>query len=111
MVSGGAALSGEVFRFMNAIGFICIQGYGLTETSPVIAVQTPGEMRPGSAGKPLSNVEVAIAEDREILTRGPHVMLGYYNNPEMTREAKIGRASCREREERSAGDVSVKADV
>ncbi|HLR89855.1 MAG TPA: long-chain fatty acid--CoA ligase [Balneolaceae bacterium] len=87
MVSGGAALSGEVFRFMNAIGFICIQGYGLTETSPVIAVQTPGEMRPGSAGKPLSNVEVTIAEDREILTRGPHVMLGYYNNPEMTREA------------------------
>src|SRR5690625_7723043 len=53
----------------------------------VSEVQTSGEMRKGSAGKPLSNVKVTIEEDREILTRGPHVKLGYYNNPEMTREA------------------------
>lgn len=86
MVSGGAALSPEVFKFMNAIGFNCVQGYGLTETSPVITVQTPGEMRVGSSGKPLRNVQVKIAEDKEILTKGPHVMKGYYKNEEKTKE-------------------------
>ena len=86
MVSGGAALSPEVFKFMNAIGFNCVQGYGLTETSPVITVQTPGEMRIGSSGKALRNVQVKIAEDKEVLTKGPHVMKGYYKNEEKTRE-------------------------
>lgn len=86
MVSGGAALSPEVFKFINAIGFNCVQGYGLTETSPVITVQTPGEMRVGSSGKPLRNVQVRIAEDKEILTKGPHVMRGYYKNEEKTKE-------------------------
>lgn len=86
VVSGGAALSADVFKFMNAIGFICVQGYGLTETSPVITVQTPGDMRIGSSGKALRNVEVKIAEDGEILTRGPHVMKGYYKNDEQTNE-------------------------
>lgn len=86
MVSGGAALSPEVFKFMNAIGFNCVQGYGLTETSPVITVQTPGEMRIGSSGKPLRNVQVKIADDKEVLTKGPHVMKGYYKNEEKTKE-------------------------
>ncbi len=86
MVSGGAALSPEIFKFMNAIGFICVQGYGLTETSPVITVQSPGAMRIGSSGKPLRDVEVKIADDGEILSRGPHIMKGYYKNQEQTKE-------------------------
>lgn len=87
VVSGGAALSPEVFKFMNAIGLICVQGYGLTETSPVITVQNPGEMRVGSSGKALRDVEIKIAEDGEILARGPNIMQGYYNNKEKTEEA------------------------
>jgi len=86
VVSGGAALSPEVFRFMNAIGIVCVQGYGLTETSPVISVQTPGSMRVGTSGKPLEDVEVKIADDKEILVRGPNVMKGYYKLPEQTQE-------------------------
>jgi len=86
VVSGGAALSPEVFRFMNAIGIICVQGYGLTETSPVISVQTPGSMRVGTSGKPLADVDVKIADDKEILVRGPNIMKGYYKLPEQTKE-------------------------
>ncbi|MEX2456197.1 MAG: long-chain fatty acid--CoA ligase, partial [Balneolaceae bacterium] len=86
MVSGGAALSPEVFKFMNAIGIICVQGYGLTETSPVITVQTAETLRIGSSGKALKNVEIKISEDKEILTKGPHVMKGYYRLPDKTAE-------------------------
>ncbi|TVR15945.1 MAG: long-chain fatty acid--CoA ligase [Balneolaceae bacterium] len=86
MVSGGAALSPDIFKFMNAIGFICVQGYGLTETSPVITVQAPGAMRIGSSGKTIRDVEVKIAEDGEILSRGPHIMKGYYKDEEQTKE-------------------------
>lgn len=89
VVSGGAALSEKLFRFMNAIGLICIQGYGLTETSPVLSVQdalNTKYMRVGSSGPPLSNVEVKVADDGEILTKGPNIMLGYYNDEEKTNE-------------------------
>lgn len=85
-ISGGAALSPDIFRFFNCIGLYCGQGYGLTETSPVISVTDTEHMRAGSSGRPLSNVEVSIADDGEILTKGPHVMKGYFNNEEKTRE-------------------------
>ena len=86
MVSGGAALSPNLFRFMNALGLICMQGYGLTETSPVLSVNDKNHMRVGSSGTPLSNVDIKIADDGEILAKGPNVMKGYYNNPEKTDE-------------------------
>lgn len=86
MVSGGAALSPEVFRFMNAIGILCVQGYGLSETSPVVTVQTPGDMRVASSGKPLAGVEVKIADDGEIMAKGPNIMQGYYKDEEKTRK-------------------------
>lgn len=86
IVSGGAALSPNLSRFMNALGIICVQGYGLTETSPVLSVQDKDHLRVGSSGLPLSNVDIKIAEDGEILAKGPNVMQGYYNSPEKTEE-------------------------
>lgn len=92
-VSGGAPLDPVVELDFNAMGFRILQGYGLTETSPVITVNNFAECKYGSVGKPLPEVEIKIltnsetgTKDGEIVTRGPHVMKGYYRNPEKTQE-------------------------
>jgi long-chain acyl-CoA synthetase len=83
--SGGAPLAKEFAEFFWAVGVPIYQGYGLTETSPVLTSNYP-DNRMGSAGKPIPNVELRIAEDGEILAKGPCVMQGYYKSPESTRE-------------------------
>ncbi|MGC2194116.1 MAG: long-chain fatty acid--CoA ligase [Terriglobales bacterium] len=88
-ISGGAPLGRELAEWFALVGIRIHEGYGLTETSPVIAVNTPHAHRLGSVGKPLGNVEVRIAEDGEILVRGPSVFKGYWKRPEDTDNAFI----------------------
>src|ERR1700693_683728 len=83
--SGGAPLSKALAEFFWTVGIPIYQGYGLTETSPIVSSNYPHN-RVGSSGKPIANVQVRIAEDGEILVKGPCVMQGYYKNPEATRE-------------------------
>ncbi|MBK6750077.1 MAG: long-chain fatty acid--CoA ligase [Acidobacteria bacterium] len=85
-ITGGAALSDEIYLIFTGAGIHIMQGYGLTETSPVISSNNPKNIRVGTVGKPIRNVEVRIASDGEIETRGPGVMLGYYHKEEATRE-------------------------
>jgi len=86
LVSGGAALPEELALIYIGAGLPIVQGYGLTETSPVITAGIAEDNRVGTVGKPIGNVEVRIAADGEIESRGPNVMQGYYNKPQETRE-------------------------
>ena len=89
IASGSAALQPRLARFFNAAGMTVLEGYGLTETSPVVSVNTVrdrGMLRVGSVGKLVAGVEVKMMEDGEILVKGPNVMMGYYKQPELTAE-------------------------
>lgn len=91
IVTGGAACQVRLIRIFTAAGITVMEGYGLTETSPVISVNRFQEKdrKFGTVGPLISGVEVKIAEDGEILTRGPHVMMGYYKHPELTAEVMV----------------------
>jgi long-chain acyl-CoA synthetase len=88
-ISGGAALSKELGEFFEAAGIQIVEGYGLTESSPVITANRPDDYKFGTVGKPLPGVEVKIASDGEILARGPNIMKGYYKKKKETEETLI----------------------
>ena len=93
VASGSAALQPRLARFFNGIGVPILEGYGLTETAPVISVNTtaePGMIRIGAVGKVIDGVEAKIAEDGEILAKGPNIMMGYYKQRELTAEVMTG---------------------
>lgn len=83
-VSGGAALSHETELFLESLGIRVLQGYGQTEAAPIITVNPPGQTRIGSVGRALPDTELLLADDGEILVRGPQVMRGYWRSPELT---------------------------
>ena len=88
IVSGGSSIQAKIIRLFTAAKLYIFEGYGMTETSPIIAVNNPREMiiKIGTVGKAMEGTEMMIAPDGEILTRGPHIMLGYYKDPEYTKE-------------------------
>jgi long-chain acyl-CoA synthetase len=89
MISGGAPLAAETGEALEALGLKIIQGYGLTETSPVLTLNPPGRNRHGTVGPPLPGTKIRIADDGEVLAHGPGVFAGYYNAPEATRGAFV----------------------
>jgi long-chain acyl-CoA synthetase len=85
-ISGGAALSRDLGQFFESVGILIIEGYGLTESSPVISANRVNDYKFGTVGKPMPGVEVKIAQDGEILAYGPNIMQGYYKNKKETEE-------------------------
>ncbi len=88
-VSGGAPLPRKIAEFFYGTGYPIYEGYGLTETAPVLAVNTPRHLKFGTVGRPIPGVKIKIAADGEILAQGPNVSRGYYRNPAATREAFV----------------------
>ena len=86
-ISGGAALARELGLFFEAAGILVVEGYGLTESSPVIAANRPNDYKFGTVGKPMPGVEIKIAKDGEILAHGANIMQGYYKNKKETDES------------------------
>lgn len=86
-ISGGAPLPPEVEKFWSKLGYVVVQGYGLTETAPIVTLSHPFHVRGGTVGKPLPGVDVKIADDGEVLVRGPNVTSGYFQSPEETAAA------------------------
>lgn len=86
-ITGGAAISNDIWLIFTGAGISIMQGYGLTETSPVITSNNPIEAKLGTVGKPIRNVKIRLAEDGEIEVLSPGMLLGYYNKPEATRDA------------------------